>query len=425
MSACRAAHDTNLVGIQAVLLSLTAHQLDGTLQVLPCRDVLGHILGAGCTVFHSHDRHTQLVQVTACRSYLEALRAIPLVAAARIDNLYGVGLLLLGEVPFYVGLALMFLCQRHLAFRPYILCNFLLACIIVGETLHDILFGCHGAGYSQLSQELNGAIQSEGTMTFVGIEVQLGRNLTLAQLPIDKGRAVGRVFIQTAVMQAHGAGLLVELKASAQLDVGAIPLLCGRSAQLTVGCHIGRRICNGPVDVAGNGVQLVDRLVGRCLRAGGKQNGQMRAGRHRDGANVLGVEAALLGLAAHQTYGALSVLPRSLIDGQTFWAGCTVNKVYALVAQSRESFAPLLDEAHIAAVIVATARDKDHTAAIGVGRLVEPLQISCLELLGFEAFRICLVCHGSNLMLLCIGHLTLGPYTLALPCHSHQGAEES
>ena len=172
----------------------------------------------------------------------------------------------------------MFLKQRRLALGPYILCNLLLTGIIVGIAFHDILFRSYRAGDSHLSQELYGTVQAEGAVALVGIQVQLSGNLTFAQLPVDKGRAVRRVFVHTAVMQTHGASLLVELEAGAQFNVRTITLLCGRCAQFPVGSHIGRRIGNGPVDVAGNGIQFVNRLVGGSLGTGGKQDSQVGAG---------------------------------------------------------------------------------------------------------------------------------------------------
>ena len=73
----------------------------------------------------------------------------------------------------------MVLRQRHFALGPNILRNLLLTGIVAGIALHQILFGSNRAGDSQLSQELNGPVQTESTVPLVGVEVKFGGILRL------------------------------------------------------------------------------------------------------------------------------------------------------------------------------------------------------------------------------------------------------
>ena len=201
-------------------------------------------------------------------------------------------------------------------------------------------------------QELDAAFQAEGSVTLAGIEVQLCWNLPLAQLTEDHRRGIGTIGVVPAMMQTHGTGLLVEMEDGVEFDVRPIAETHVGSAALAVGQGVGRSIDDGEVHMARHVVELVNRGVGRCLRTGGKQECKMRTCRHADGTYFLGVEATLLCLAAHHTYGPLTVLPSSFVDGQTFWTRSAIDEVDTLEAKFREALRPKRDKTIVARVVV-------------------------------------------------------------------------
>ena len=153
----------------------------------------------------------------------------------------------------------------------------------------------------------------------------------------------------------------------------------------------------------------------------------MGAGRHGDDTNLLGIETALLGLASDHAHGTLSVFPGRLVYGQTHGSRGSVDEVHALESQLGELLVPFLDEAHIAAVLVAAARNENHAAAVVdfLSRSVEPFQISHTMFVGLEVLLAGFVGHGRNLMVLLVGHLALGPYGLSFLCRKAEANEQS
>ena len=97
------------------------------------------------------------------------------------------------------------------------------------------------------------------------------RDAHTAQLPVNLGGTVRSIGILASVVKAHRAGLLVKLENVADLHVNSITLPGGGSAGLSVGGDIGGSVDNGPVDMAGYVIQLVNRFVCPGLGTCGKQ----------------------------------------------------------------------------------------------------------------------------------------------------------
>ena len=142
----------------------------------------------------------------------------------------------------------------------------------------------------------------------------------------------------------------------------------------------------------------------------------MRACTHADGANLLGVEAALLCLAANHSDRSLSVLPSALVDGQTFGSRRTIDEVDALEAEFREALRPKRDEVVVAGVEVAAARDENHAAAVRCLRFLHPFQVGHSGFVGIEAFGVDFGRHSRNLLRLSIGHFAFRPDGNVLSC---------
>ena len=68
------------------------------------------------------------------------------------------------------------------------------------------------------------------------------------------------------MVKAHRAGLTVEFEDIAQLNISAVAFAQGRGAGLPVCGAVGRGIDNCDIDVAGERVNLVHRLI--CPDAG-------------------------------------------------------------------------------------------------------------------------------------------------------------
>ena len=145
---------------------------------------------------------------------------------------------------------------------------------------------------------------------------------------------------------AHRRGLLVELEDGVELRVHGLPVArVGRSD--SVRHRVGDRAGDRPVDVARNVVELVDPLVGGGERARREQRREVRACGHRDGADSLGVEAALRRLGADHPDGTLSVLPCALVDRQPLRTRRAVHEVDALEADGGELLRPHLDPVEV------------------------------------------------------------------------------
>ena len=413
MSAGTAAHDADVVRVKTKVGRLALDDANGTLQVLPGGNVLLQArLGSrsGRTITHRHDSHAQAVEVATGRSHLESVGAVAHVAAAGIDDLYGLRLEIGRDVPFDIRRALICLRIRHLAVGPDVLLDILRTVVVIVEALHDFHFGSkRREQQAHLLQELDAAFQAKGTVPLAGIEMQLGIDFPLAQLAEHHRRGVGAVGVVAAMMQAHGAGLLVEMKDGVELDVRTVAETHVGRAAFAVAEHVCRSVDDGEVHVTGDVVQRVDRSVGTCHGARSKQQCKVRPCRHADGANLLRVETSLLRFASHHADGSLAVLPSCLIDGQPLGPRCAIDKVDALEAKFREALRPKRNEVVVASAVVSAARDENHAAAVRRFGLFHPLQVGHAALVGIEALLTCLGGHGSNLLRLCIGHLAFRP----------------
>ena len=195
-------------------------------------------------------------------------------------------------------------------------------------------------------------------------------------------------------MQADGAGVPVELEDGAHFHVRAISVAGSRRSQFPIGGHIGGCVGNGPVDVARELVDLVNRLIGRRFRTGSQHQGQVTAGRHAHDTDLFGIVAAFLGLAADHAHRPLTVFPGTLVNGKALRTRGAVHKT---------------------AVLIRSAGNQDHAGPVGVGGFVEPLQIRHAILVGIEPGRLGHIGHGRNLVFLDIRHLAGRPDGLALP----------
>ena len=118
MATGRRAHNADTLRIQAIAGSFAADGFYGPLQILPGSCMLSQALRTRGAVFHCHDGHPLLVEVTPYRGDFKSVRVVFGVSASGIYNLDGRSLALLGEMPFQVGHALLLLPVWHLPFRP-------------------------------------------------------------------------------------------------------------------------------------------------------------------------------------------------------------------------------------------------------------------------------------------------------------------
>ena len=340
MTASRTAHDANAVGTKAMSLGFVAHDTNGTLQILPGIGMLGQAaLGrrTRSAVFHGDNSHASVVEITAHRSNLEALRPVAIVCSTRIDDLNGAGLQYLRHVPFDIWSALIVLEIRSHALWPDLLLGTLLPTSLVArETIVERNLGLQRAKDTQLTKELDATFGAKDTMTAIGIEMQFGRHLHSAQLTVDERRAIRRVNIGTAMMERHRTGLLVELEHIVEPDINAIALTRRHSARRSIGSDISRSMGNSEVDMARHSVERIDGIIGRSLGIGSKQEREMRTSRHRANADLLGVIATLCSLGTHHAYSPLSILPCRLINRQTIGTGSAIDKIDTLQASLGE-----------------------------------------------------------------------------------------
>ena len=264
-------HDTDPVRVQAILRSLAPDHPDGPLQVLPGSRMLGKAFRTRGPVTHGHDRHPQVIEIAPGGRHLEASGVVAHVSAAGVDNLDGRSLELLREMPLDIGRAQRLLGIGHPAFRPDVFLDVLRATFIRRETVQQGHFRLDGAQETHLRHELDAPLEAEGAMSLVRIQVQFRRNAHLPELPVHQRGPHRGIRVDLTVVQAHRAGLLIELEHVTDRDIRAIALPKGWRTRLTVRGHIGRRVHDGPVDVAGGIVHLVDGRVRRRLRAGGEQ----------------------------------------------------------------------------------------------------------------------------------------------------------
>ena len=297
---------------------------------------------------------------------------------------------------------------------------------VVDRSVHDGDFGFDRPEESHLRHEFDAALEAEGAVALVGIQVQLGRDAHLSQLPVEQGRSVRGIGIELAVVEADGTGLSVEGEDGAQRHVGAVAVPRGWDAGFSVRGRIGRGVGDSPVDVAGQLVEFVHGVIGPGLGTRGQQQGQMGAGRHRDDADLLRIEATHFRFAPYAAHRPLTVFPGRLVDGKARRPRRPVHEVHALDADFREFFLPVSDEPHVAAILIGAARDEDHAYPFlysGIGR-GEPVQIGVAERGRIEARCLDLIGHRGNLEGLCIRDTAFRPDIFPLLCRKRQAAEQ-
>ena len=173
-------------------------------------------------VLHHHDSHSFLIQVLPDGNDLESIRIVAGVGSSGIDDLDRRCLKGGGNMPLDVGLALVRLRIGHLPFRPDVFHRLSDTGYISSEAGHDILRLLKRPEEAHLGHELYSPLESESAVALTGIKMQLRGNPHTAKLPVNLGRAVRGIWIQTSVMQAHRAGFLVKLEHLAEIDIGAV-----------------------------------------------------------------------------------------------------------------------------------------------------------------------------------------------------------
>ena len=121
MSARGRPHDADAVGVESERRGLGTDHSDRTLQILPGTEMLLRAVVVRTAIAHRHDGHTLFVKIAAERRDFEAVRRIPVICAAGIDDLNRLGLEFLREMPLDPGIALVRERIRHLALGPDIL----------------------------------------------------------------------------------------------------------------------------------------------------------------------------------------------------------------------------------------------------------------------------------------------------------------
>ena len=107
-------------------------------------------------------------------------------------------------------------------------------------------------------------------MALAWIQMQFGRNPHAPELPVNQRGAVRGIWILPAMVQAHRAGLLVELEGITDLDISTVTVPEGRGTGLSVGRDIGGSVDYRPIDMTRDLIKLVDRLIGGGLGTCGK-----------------------------------------------------------------------------------------------------------------------------------------------------------
>ena len=434
-------HDADAVRIEAALDGTGADEAYCPLDVLPGRDMLGERRGGTRgAVAHCHDRHTLLVQVAPRRGDFETAGAGAAVAAARPDHLDGARREVRGDVPLHVRHALVRLHARNRGSAPDLDHLVRGARRVGGVAVHERDLGLQFAEKAHLAQELDGAVETVSAVALVGIDVDFGGDLALAQLAVHAGRCERGIDVRPAVQQAHRRGLFVEGEGRIERDVRTIALAYVRAA-CAVRETVGEREDDGGVHMAWRLVQRVHGRVGGRKRARREKGPQVRSGGHGDGDDLFRVEAAFGGLRAHEADGALPVLPRALVDRKPLGARGAVHQVHALDSKRGQLLAPGVHQPHVAAGLVRPAGDEDD-ADVGLDVLLRPR--ARLGRRGFgpfdKRFGVCgtveaggagLVGHRGDLVALAVWHRAFRPKRLALAGNSRkrdadeEGGEDS
>ena len=186
-------------------------------------------------------------------------------------------------MPLDIGFALVLLERRRLSFRPYTFPDKLSTVIVRRETVHYGDFRFDRSQKSHLGHELYPPLESVGAMTLIRIEMKFGGNAHAAKLPVDQGGAVWRVIIDSAMMQADGACLFIELEDAAQFHIRAIALGNRRAVEH----HPGIGFPDLPIDkrhflITHDGHQTVHLMTGWYLTVLKAETPGIDQRRHRD-----------------------------------------------------------------------------------------------------------------------------------------------
>ena len=239
------------------------------------------------------------------------------------------------------------------------------------------------------------------------------RNLHLAEFTIDLSGGERRIDVLAAVKHTHRTGLCVELELVTRLAVLTAVLI--GIADGAGGESVSNRPGNREIDVTRDLIEFVDRLIRGSLRRSREQSSEMRASRHRNYTDFLGIESALLGLGTDEAHRALSVFPSRLIDRKSFRAGSTIAEVHHLKTGLTETIRPhFTDMMNVAAALIRAAGDHNDDAAVGLLGLGQPFDIG--DLIGRAFF----VRHPGELFLLGIGHLAFRPEVLTFSSDARQ-----
>jgi len=429
VSAGRGAHDADAVGIEPLRRGLAADDSDGALQILPRRRVLGQpAQRTRRAVFHRHNRHALLVQVTPRRRDFESVRIVAHVAAARVDDLDRLRLEFLRHVPLDIRHALVRLHIRHLAFRPDRLLEVFAASIVVQIAGHQIFFLAETPVKIHLAEVLGDTVEpvvvsravlalarvAHETVGTVCEEMDLGRDFHPAELAVNLRGAVRRIDVCPAVEERHRTRLRVELEHVRELDVDRVALArvgAGQSVRQRVG-GVDR---HGPVDVAGKLVEFVDRPIRRCQRARREQGRQVRARGEPERTDLLRVESSFFRVVADETDGALPILPSALVDRQPLRTRRTVGEAGANEPEFGELLRDPVNPHPVAATVITAAGNEQHASAVFLRRRVVPVEIRHCMLGRLESRRLHLLGGRRDLTGLEIRDLPFRPQRHPLP----------
>ncbi len=171
MPAGRTTHNPDSVRVKALCGSLVADYPDCALQILPCGCVLRQPFRAWGAVLHGDHGHPFLIEVAPCRSNLEAVRRIASIGTSRIDYLDCRCLEHFRNMPFYIWRALVLPEVRDLSLRPDVLFAVGTSGFVAREPALDGDLILKLAEESHLPEELDSALQAEGTMPLVRVKV--------------------------------------------------------------------------------------------------------------------------------------------------------------------------------------------------------------------------------------------------------------
>ena len=75
-----------------------------------------------------------------------------------------------------------------------------------------------------MPHELDGTVEAQGTVSKVWVEMELCRDVLLAQLTVDERGTVGCIGVEATMVKADWAGLGIEMEDAVQSNVSAISL---------------------------------------------------------------------------------------------------------------------------------------------------------------------------------------------------------